>query len=272
MTTPTGKQFPVGLRSAVVFELDANGYPAATGTGPYEGFEVVGPKAYTLDVPAVRKITFLGNDRALALDFLPATEASSAELRTSADDIPLNSVLGAVNQYSIGEATFMNYQTDQQGAEPDVAMLLFQQSLDTASHLRFYRFHILPKTRAIPVPAGMDENAAEMKYSLAPNPSTKHLWGTSMVVNTEGSLEAGFINGMSKGRPKIVAFKGNGTATAFLFPTSKPAVSVAKVAGVWVDGVLKAGGGSDYTAAITGITFDAPAPGSGAMIVAFYEY
>lgn len=270
MAVTDGKQLSVGLRSAVVFELNADGYPAAVGTSAYEGFEVIGPKAYTLEIPSVRKITFVGNDRAIALDFLPAIEASSAELRTSADDIPLNALLTNVNAYNVGEATLMNFQTDQQGSEIDVAMLLFQQSLDSASHLRNYRFHMLPKSRAIPMPSGMDENAAEMKYALAPNPSTKHIWGATMTNGSEGSLEAGFINGMSKGRPKIVAFKGNAATLAFLLPTNKPATAIGKIV-VYVNGVLMTGGGGDYTATTTTITFDV-APASNAIIVVFYEY
>lgn len=270
MANASGKQFATGFRSAVIFALGADGLPAATGTSAYEGFEVIGPKAYTLEVPTIRKITFMGSDRALALDFLPATEASSAELQTAADDIPLNAFLSGVTSYNVGEATMMNLQTDQQGNEPDVAMVMFQQSLDTASHLRNYRFHILPKTRAIPAGQGMDENAVTTKYSLAPNPSTTHIWGSTMTTGSEGSLEAGFVNGMSKGRPKVVAFLGNNSNLIFRLPTSKPATSIAKIS-VWVNGALQTGGGGDYTATTTTITFDA-APASGAKVVVFYEY
>jgi len=271
MTTPTGKQLAVGLRRAVIFALDTNGYPAATGSSAYEGFEVIGPKAYTLTIPDVRKIVHLGNDRVLALDFLPPTEASSAELRTSADDIPLNSFLTGVEDFAVGNALLMGYQTDQQGSEPDIACLFAQQSLDAASKLRNYRFHIIPKSRAIPMPSGMDENAAEMKYALAPNPSSKHIWGTALVDGTEGAIEAAFVNGMIAGRPNIVSFKGNSSTLAFLLPANKPALTSGSIV-VWVNGVLKTGGGGDYTATTTTITFDAPAPASGAMIVAFYEY
>jgi hypothetical protein len=270
MATTFGKQLGVGLRSATVFELDAAGLPAAVGTSAYEGFTVVGPKAYTLEIPAVRKIVFPGNDRVLALDFLPAIEASSAELRTSADDIPLNAFLTGVDSYAVGEATAMNYQTDQQGNEPDVAMLMFQQSLDTSLHLRNYRFHILPKTRAIPAPSGMDENAGESKYALAPNPSTKHLWGETITVGSQGSTEVTVVNGMAKGRPKVVAFKGDGITVAFLLPVSKPATAIAKIA-TWVAGVLKAGGGGDYVATTTSVTFNV-APALDTIIVVFYEY
>ena len=272
MARATGKQFSVGMRRAVVFELDADGYPAATGTSAYQGFEVISPKAYTLTIPDVRKITHLGNDRVLALDFLPPTEAPSAELRTGADDNELNAFLTNVNTFAVGEADVMGYQTDQQGSEPDVAMMFTQQSLATAGKQRHYRFHIIPKSRAIPMPAGMDENAAEVRYAVAPNPSTTHIWGTALVTGTEGTGEAAFLNGMSKGRPNIVAFKGDGATLAFLFPTAKQAIATfADKVEVWVEGVLQTGSGGDYTATAAAVTFDV-APALNARIVVFYEY
>lgn len=270
MTAATGKQQAVGLRRAVVFELDASGYPAATGTAPYEGFETVGPKAFDLTIPDVRKIVHSGADRVLALDFLPSLEPSTAELRTATQDIPLNSFLTGVEDFVVGEAALMAWQTDQQGSEPDVAFLMFQQSLDAVSKLRHWRFFILPKGRAIPMAAGMNENPAEMRYAIAPNPSTKHLWGTALVVGTEGATEAGFLEGMSAGKPNIVAFKGDNSTLEFLLPVGKPATAIAKIA-VWVNGVLSTGGGGDYTATTTSITFDV-APTTGAIIVVFYEY
>lgn len=272
MANATGKQFGVGLRRAVVFELNASGLPNASGTTAYEGLEVVGPRAWTLTNPEPRKITHLGNDRPLAVDYLPPNEAMSAELRLAANDIPLQATLTGVENFNVGEGSLMAWNTDQQGSEPDIGLLLFQQSLDTSTKLRHYRFHIIPSGRAYPAPANMDENAAEHTYTVAPNPTTKHLWGTALASGTEGATEAAAIEGMTKGRPNIVAFKGDAATVAFLFPTAKPAIATitAKIA-VWVDGVLKTGGGVDYTEATTGITFGV-APADGAIIVAFYEY
>jgi hypothetical protein len=267
--TPTGKQLATGLRRAVVIGLGTSGLPAATGTAAYEGFEIIGPKAYTLTIPDVRKVVHVGEDRVLALDFLPPTEASSAEIRASADDNELNAFLTGVKEFTVGDAKMIGYQTDMQGSEPDVALLLVQQSLDTAQKARHYRFHILPLTRVIPAPSGMDENAAELKYAVAPNPTTKHVWGTAIAAGTEGATELAFINGMSKNKPNIVAFKANGSTSAFLFPTAKPAKLTTSIE-VWDNGVLKALS-SDYTVTTAGVTFTSP-PTSGHIIVVLYEY
>lgn len=266
MAATTGKQLAVGLRHAVIFELDSNGYPAATGSAAYEGFNVVGPKSYTLTIPDARKITHTGADRALALDYLPPLEAMSAELQVASQDMVLNAVLAGVKTFTIGEATLMPWNTDQQGFEPNVALLLYQQSLETDSKLRNWRFHIIPRGRVIPAPDGMNENAGMVKYAVAPNPTTKHLWGTALAVGTEGAAEAAIHEGQSEGRPVIVTFKGNNTTTAFLLPTDKPATTVAKVK-CWVNGVLTVP--SPLT--VTTITIS-PAPGTGDMIVVFYEY
>jgi hypothetical protein len=268
MAITSGKQLSVGLRRAVVFELDADGFPLAVGTGAYEGFEVVGPKAFTLTIPDSRKISHVGNDRVLAIDYLPPTEGASAELRVAASDLGLKAVLSAVNEFVVGETTMMPLNTDKQGYETDAALLLFQQALDATTKSRRWKFYIIPKGRIIPVPAGMDENAAEERYTVAPNPTAYHLWGSAMTELEEGATEAAIIEGMAEGRPNIIAFIGDGGEDTFLFPVAKPPIDVDKVV-VWVNGVLQ-----DTELGVistTTIPFDA-APADGDIIVVYYEY
>jgi hypothetical protein len=267
MAAPTGVQLTVGLRRATIFELDANGYPAATGTSPYEGLEIIGPKAFTLTAPDMRKISHVGADRVLATDFLPPTEGVTGELRVAAHDTPVRAALTGVADSVVGESRLMPWVTDEQGNEPVVGALCFQQALDASTKLRQYRFYIIPRTKAIPQPSSMDENAAEVRFQLDPNPSTVHLWGTALTVGSEGVLEAAFHEGMCAGRPNIVAWKANGSEDEFLFPVSKPALS-AGVVEVWDNGVLKTTG---ITVTTTKVTFDSP-PTSTHIIVAFYEY
>src|SRR5690242_15552048 len=175
MTTASGKQLAVGIRRAVIFELNTSGYPAATGSTAYEGIEVAGPKAFNLTVPDARKITHVGNDRVLALDYLPPTEGVSGELRVASNDMVAKAAVADVNTFTVGEATLMPWATDQQGFEVDAGLLCFQQSLDTITKSRRWKFYIIPKARLIPMPASMDENPAEDRYVVGPNPTTKHL-------------------------------------------------------------------------------------------------
>lgn len=267
MANTSGKQLSVGLKRAVVYELDADGFPLAVDTTVYEGLEVVGPKVFTMTIPDSRKISHVGNDRVLAIDYLPPTEGASAELRVGASDIALKAMVTNVKQFEIGEATAMAWNTDQQGFENDVAVLCFQQSLDAATRSRRWKFYLIPKGRVIPAPANMDENPAEERYTVAPNPTTQHLWGTSFSDILEGATEASIIEGMAEKRPNLVAYKGDGTENTFLLPVAKPAANIAKMV-AWVDGVEQTTG---VTFTTTDATFTTP-PALDAPIVIYYEY
>lgn len=269
MATTSGKQLSVGLRRAVLFALDADGFPLATGTGAYTGIEVIGPKAFDLTIPDARRITHTGNDRVLAIDYLPPTEPVTGELRVGASDIEAKALLTNVETFTVGEANLMPWGTEQQGSELDVGLLLFQQALDATTKSRRWKFYVIPKARAIPAPASMNENPAEDRYQIAPNPTGYHLWGTALALNTEGAIEMSMAEGMAEGRPNIIAFLGDGSEDTFLFPVDKPPTDVAKVV-VWVDGVLQTPTELG-TITTTEIPFDV-IPGASAVIVVYYEY
>lgn len=269
--TVSGKQLSVGLRYAVVFPLNANGYLSPTGTTVYEGLEFGGPKAFEISVPDVRRISHVGNDRVLALDFLPPTESMSGALRIARHEQAINATLTGVTHFTLGDMKAIPWATEMQGYEPDCALFLFQQSLDATTKLRRWRYIMIPKARVIPMLAGMNENASEVVYAIAPSPSTKHIWGTAMAVGTEGVTEATVIEGMSEDRPKIVAYKGDNSAVAFALPTAKPASDTAKVV-IWVNGVLQTLT-TDYTLTTTTVTFEAAStPATDAIITIFYEW
>lgn len=271
MTSVSGQQLSVGLRYAVVFPLNVDGFLSPTSTAVYEGLEFGGPRAFELSVPDVRRISHVGNDRVLALDFLPPTESMSGALRVARHEQAINATLMGVTHFTLGDMKAIPWATDQQGYEPDVALFLFQQSLDALTKLRRWRYVMIPKARVIPMLSGMNENASEVVYTIAPSPSTKHIWGTSFSALTEGVTEATVIEGMSEDRPKIVAWKGDGATTEFLFPVSKPASGTAKVS-VWDNGTLKVLT-TDYTITTTKITFEAgDIPALGNIVTAFMEY
>lgn len=265
MTATEGKTLSAGLQRVVIFELDANGYPDATGSTAYEGFELIGPKAFTLTIPEQNKVTHYGRDRVLGTQYFPAREGVTARLTVDGDEIDVQAALSGVLDYDIADAHMMSGATDQQGNEPDVGVLLVQAALDASTRLGHRKFYIVPASKAIYTPASMDENAAEVAYALTVNPSTKHLWGTALDALTEGASEAGYDQGDTRYRPNIVAFKGNGSTTVFLLPTDKPAVGTSSMK-AWKDGVLQS-----PTLATTQITLS-PAPASGTKIVLFYEY
>jgi hypothetical protein len=260
--------YAVGARRAILFELDALGYPKAIAPAhtPYEGIELLGIKSFDLNIPAVRKIVHSGNDRVLAHDFLPAIEGAGGTLTVAGRDLTLDAMIAGVKVVTLGESQFLAQDTDQQGSEPDVALFIAQQAKDATSRSRRYRYQVVPKCVVSAAPPGMNENPAETKYEIAISPTTQHLWGLAFTIADDGCLEAGVVEGMAEGRPNIVAWLGDNTEVEFLLPVAKPAVSTAKIHAVYVNGVLDAG-----TKTVLAVT-PSPKPGAGAIVVCIYEY
>jgi hypothetical protein len=267
MTAATGKQFPVGLRYGSAFQLNTSALPQAPTTSAYDGLQFVGSKAFELTLPPPRSVVHLGEDRVLATDYLPSLDAATAVLRVSRYDMGLNAILMNVNSFLIGEQELMPWQTDQQGNEADVALFLYQQSLEGSTKVRNWRAFFLPSTRCVPTPGGMTDSPQDMVYNVAINPVSQHLWGTDLAVITEGVTELGVLEVHTEKRPFFTAWRANGAATNFTFSASKQAFSTAKIAAAWNNGTDVTG---TITKATTGITFGV-APTDGNIICCLYE-
>jgi len=265
MSNTSGDLLSAGFQRAVIFALDANGYPAATGSQAYEGLDIIGANLFNMNTPDVTKVPHTGQDRILATQFFPPKEGVTAQLTMDGSSTELIALLTGVKEYALAEKTFVSWMTDQQGNEPDVGLLLVQAALDASSKLGQRHFFVVPSGRAVPKPGSFDENAYKTIIDVALNPTTKHIWGEALTTGVEGAGETAFDEGDAAKRPNLVAFKGNNSTTIFLLPTSKPATSTAKMK-VWVDGVV-----ASPTLAVDKITFS-PAPGTGEMIVLLYEY
>lgn len=267
MAATSGKQFAVGMRYINVYALNADGFPAATSTTVYDGVKAEGAKAFELSIPDVRRIAHTGDDRILAQDILPRTEVSSGSITVGRHDYDVHEVLTGTKSATIGEAKIIGYGTSKQGSEPDVAILMYQQSLDATSKTRRYRSYILPATRAIVTPASLNENAPTFTYSLIPQIAEQYPWGISFTDAVEGYTSAEITEAMTEGEPHICAWKADGTATEFLFSTDMQATATGKIHVVTDNG-------TDVTSSITKaeskITFSVP-PTADHIIVCFYE-
>jgi len=267
MTTASGKQLPMGFRFGYIFELNANGRPKATGVTPYEGIPFYGSQAFTLNFPEAQRITHYGEDRTLASAFLASKDPVIGELRSAVDNLDLDAVLSGNKKFEVGEAAMLAAQTDNQGNEPVVGGLFYQKSLDLTSKRARWRTFLIPSMIVQPIPSGFAEGVESARYPIICNPSGAHLWGTPMTLNTEGALEAAVFRGMTEGKPKLVAFLGDGTTLAFPLPANAPALSTDKIV------VVKNGAEvtSGITLATTGVTF-AVAPALNDDIDIFYEH
>jgi hypothetical protein len=264
MGATSGKQLPVGLQYANIFALNSDGRPAATAVTAYTGLEVKGAKVWTFSPPKPIKKTHLGNNRVMATDWLPSQEGAESELKASVYDYQLIALLSGVMTYAIGEATAVSMITDKQGFEPDVALHLYQQSLDLTTKVRRWRNILIPSARCIAHLGGMGNDPEDVTFAIAMNPVANHLWGAALAAVTEGALEQAYVEFMSEGPGKFVAYKADGTEDEYTLPST--ALSTGKMA-VWDNGTPVTTGATKTTAKVT---FTAP-PTATHDIVIFYE-
>lgn len=253
MTAITGKQRSVGLRNVSAFVLSSeDGFPTeATDASIYTGLEFEGGLAFSINTSNNRPISHTDGDIVQQIDFLPPSEGATGELRVGIDNQTVNSALMGVNEYTLGEAKIVDWQTSEQGDEPDIALVMYQQSLDSASSRRRWRAFIADLARAIPKASNFDENKSETTYSIALSPSSKHFWGATRVSSTEGNTKAAFSTGMFEGKPQFGFAVGDAVTVEFLFPTDKPALSVDKIQIFDFDTGLEITSG--ITKAVTGV-------------------
>lgn len=251
MTVVSGKMLGVGTRYVSFYALNAAGRPAGNSpTVSYTGIQAEGGKALTLTVPEPRKISHSGDDRLQAVDILPPLEASSGELKIAKSMLALQALLAGTLVYTMDESEQMVHATDQQGFEPLVGMMLYQQALDAAGVAgiqgsRRWRSLLLPKCKAILAPKGSDDNASEITYRLTPFIVSAYLWGAAFTLVNEGATQGQIVERMTEGQPFIDSWLADGIATTFTF--TKTALSAAKVS-VYDNGVKVVAGTTITTA------------------------
>ena len=265
MAAVSGKLVPVGLRRATIFELNATGSPLAVSTTAYEGYTIVGAQAFDLNIPDARKITHPGDDRVLQVDYLPALDAVSGELRAARADFDVYAILTGTKVVTVGESKYVGVGHSKQGSEPQVGLLCYQQALDDAG-ARHWRALMIPRATIYPHQNGMNESPSVNRFIVSPAVVTKWLWETAFADATEGYTEAQALVGMHKYKPKLIAFVAATATTSFVLPADAVCADTAKM-NVWVDGVAVA---ADITKLTTALQFTT-APGNTKRVVIFYE-
>lgn len=271
MPNTSGKGYAAGFRGGVIFAQNANGRIAGnSATVPYRGLDLLGGKQFNLTIPRQRKIFHINADRVAAADFLPPTEAASATFAISANDnMPLESILTGNTQTYLGEASAINALSSQQGFEPLVSLLLYQEELDSALRTRTWRTFLVPRAKVIPMDAGMADKEVDNTYDVMFTPSSVDIFGTVLTIAADNAVDAQYKRVMTKGLPAIAAWLGDGYEDEFTLPTDQsPALDVNKIS-VFVDGVAITGGAIVKTT--TKVTFTVP-PVSDADINIFWEY
>ena len=256
MTTSSGKMYPSGTRYGVVFELNTNGRIKGTsGTVPYTGLRFIGQKAFSVSIPKQRQIFHIDADRVGAADFLPPTSTATAQINVSADDFELDTLLTGNKQVVIGEADTIASLTSNQGYEPIIACMFFQQAIDHVSRLRAWRSFLIPRAKAVPMYAGMGDKEIDGQFDVMMIPSTTNILGVSLSESIDGATDAQLFRAMTQGRPAIAAWTGNGYTQDFNLEqpsgTAAPALSTAKIA-VYKNGTKLSAG---FTSTVNKVTF-----------------
>lgn len=277
MAAPSNTKSGVGFRWCQIFALDANGFLAAPDENAYEGVQVSGVRSLTLDIPESQQINHVGDDRIFAVDSLPPTESVTGQLVTGKNNFTVDALLTGANVVTKNEKLLFGRATDLQGSEVQVCVLAWRQALNTTpgeSRTRVWDVRLLPVCQLIPMsPSFAQSDPEEMTYTIRPQVVAKYPWGTAFATGTEGFTEAQILDGITVGKPKLIAFLGDNSTVAFSLPASYPASATTKMT-VW-HYVTSTGVTTDVTGTVTlavgSVTFGA-APATGDIVTVYYEY
>jgi hypothetical protein len=269
MATPSTQFWGGDVYLSTVFPLNSAGAIQPPTDEPYEGLEVDGARTFDLTPAEGSYLTNIGNGRLRDTIYRAPREASRAELRVGYSQLDVIAALSGVEVYQIAEAKVVGRLTNLQGSEPDCALLLTQKGHDENGLTR-YLSYIIPKGKAIAIDSPFNDNALEVRYAVTISNSRKEVWGETYTVLKHSFTETGYLQIVTEGIPKIMAWKANGYDSDFFFPATKLPLSLAKVSvWNWNTGVEYTGG--TITKGAEGVTF-AASPAAGVPLVVFYEY
>jgi hypothetical protein len=273
MAAPTGDFYGVGARYARALVLSSYGIPAATAAAGvvYEGFELATLKNFNVETPDSRRIDHYGGDRIRAVDSLPPNSSGKATMALGSINLATLAALTSTKVATIGEASVAGIGTSQRGLEANVCLYAVQQQVNS-SGIQRWRMLMAPVARATFKNAPMNDNTAEYGVDLLLAISKAYPWGIAYTVATEGYVDVESLNIFTDNFPVLVAWKGDGTVTKFLFPTDKQAFSTDKIHGVWLwdTGTKVSAVDATVTKATDGVT-PTTKPDAGDIIICLYE-
>lgn len=276
MAAPAKKIFTVGLNAARIYELDQDdGSIASSNATAYDGLSVGGPVVFTYEPPDPESIAHPGNNQVLQRDVLPSLDASSGSLEVSRTDVDTIAALTNVNVFApVTDINSIAWQTNQQGTEPTVALMVYAQA-KTAAGLRAWSTFVFPKATIVPKPKGMSREQSNHAYFVQPQSAAKHVYGVALNATDDGCTSAEVIEYQSNYRLHVSGWTTTSTETDYNFAAAlKYTNNGANGIIVTKNGVKMTYGATadavHYTADADGITFGA-ALTNGDKVVALYE-
>lgn len=274
MAAPTKKIFSVGLNAARVYALTTAGYPAATNATVYSGINIGGPIEFSIETPQPTNIAHPGNNQILQYDVLPSIDAAVGTLKVSRQDNDTVVLLTNTKNATLGDTNVMGWMTNQQGTEPTVALVTYQQAKDNSGN-RIWHTYLMPRAIILPAVHGMSRDRQDINFAVQPQVCTKNLTGLSFDSSTYGYTSTRMLDLQSSHRLHFSAWKTTATEAIYTLDTAFPAYITGGVGMVvYKNGVLMTNGAvannTNYLATTTTITFGA-ALTNGDMVVTMYE-
>lgn len=270
MTTVEETYLYSGLQNGRVYLLNTKGRPKATNTVAYTGHGIYASKSYNPTLPSSRRVPHPGNDRLLKTQLFPGQDPASAELSVGSEDLGLIAMISGTTIKEIAGMKLLPHLHDLQGKEKAVGIILWQAAVSRQASTPGYRTHIITSSKMVARLNGAGNDPIDFVYDVSINPSEKYLWGASLApladiydefsgVPDMGVFEAGVLSGFSTTTPRIASFISGASTTVFAFPVNEKAANVDDIAvftASAADEESELVDPADYTAAVTGITFD----------------
>jgi hypothetical protein len=136
----------------------------------------------------------------------------------------LATLLDNVKARALGEMTMIGVATNQQGFEPQVGLQLYQAAVGLSTGKMYWHTYFMPSSRVIRKAHGMTADKSVTVYQIAPNRTSRYLWGEPFTNADDGFLSGQIIEAWSNYPYRVAAFVADGTAVDFSFPVNTPAV------------------------------------------------
>lgn len=276
MAAPSKKIFSVGMNAARYYLL-TNGYPAASNATVYSGVSIGGPISLVLETTDPEVVTHPGNNAIQQYDVLPSNGVAGGTLTVSREDADTIAAFSNTKVATVGAfANLIGWQTSQQGNEPTVGLVAYDQAKDVSGN-RVWRTHVLPRAVIIPKPKGMARERADIVYNVQPQVCTASLTGLAFNASDNGFTTAQILTYTSAHRLNVCAWVATSPSglTSFDFDADLPKYVTGDFGiAVYKNGALMTYGATadttHYTATTTGITFGA-ALTAGDVVTCLYE-
>lgn len=235
----------IGTRGGWFMPLDDDGLPSVRTTSaiPVQGTLISGIDTATTNDPAPQRITHYGQDRPYAADSLPPTEVGTVSVTSADGNLIVDSMIEGNKVRTIGNTVWRGGNTDKRGNEPIMGAYFYRQALDTEpgsptfGKLRQWNIRIYPAARWSPATASYEQTKTTKTINGTPTPTGQTIWGENYQESTWGNSYAEYTDGNANFQPRINAWLGNGTLTAFQL--SHPPAATDELL-VWVGGTLTA--------------------------------